>query len=236
MEKSYKYVFNRDNEVGAACSQWTANLMLNYLRFLKGLNGYGKIAAGGNANQTGPPPKGGSPKYGVYGGKMFPKYWSDWGNTNGQLNWTKQFETMGYIRKDVVQNKSRDTVNQYIHKLMNPSDPNHFEYGDVCVYWALDPNPDLPKNYAGFTNDNNAPWNYGHAQIWVGDINKGIMTDFPPGGLPGPRAVGWASSTKANYGSYDGFVYRHNNSTRWNLSIYKAPGDAGSVNPYGDYI
>jgi hypothetical protein len=128
---------------------------------------------------------------------------------DGHLNWTEKFETMGYIRKDVVQNKSRDTVNQYIHKLMNPSDPNHFEYGDVCVYWALDPNPSLPLNYAGFTNNNNAAWNYGHAQIWVGDINKGIMTDFPPGGALGPKAVGWASSTKANYGSYDGFVYRH---------------------------
>jgi hypothetical protein len=237
MEKSYKHVFNRDNEKKAACSRWTANLMVNYLRFLKGLNGYpSQIAADGNANQTGLPPKGGSPKYGVYGGKMFPKYWSDWGNMDGHLNWTEKFETMGYIRKDVVQNKSRDTVNQYIHKLMNPSDPNHFEYGDVCVYWALDPNPSLPLNYAGFTNNNNAAWNYGHAQIWVGDINKGIMTDFPPGGALGPKAVGWASSTKANYGSYDGFVYRHCDSTRWSLSIYKAPGDAGSVNPYGSYI
>ena len=53
MQKSYNGVFGRDGSVSGMCAQWSYNLAVNYVEFLRGRSlSNPKLRAGGNANQN----------------------------------------------------------------------------------------------------------------------------------------------------------------------------------------
>jgi len=68
-------------------------------------------------------------------------------------------------------------------------------YGDVVVYYAND------KPTAG----SNSHYVYGHAQIYVGNINSS----------------GWSTSTQTNYDT--DMVYKGRKSDNWDILIFRAP-------------
>ena len=106
------------------------------------------------------------------------------GNANQNLQYFNNLVKLGYSQTKVGTNINRAELN---NKIISTT----FGYGDVIVYYAND--------------GSGTHRQYGHTQIYVGDINSS----------------GWSTSTKTNYGA--SFVYGKKNSNKWDFYIFRAP-------------
>ena len=109
------------------------------------------------------------------------------GNANNNQEFYNNLTKIGYI-KSISTGISKISL---IKKLKTTT----FGYGDVVCYYAND------KPIVG----SESHYRYGHAQIYVGDINSS----------------GWSTSKKENYGT--SFVYSSRTSFNWNILIFRAP-------------
>ena len=123
------------------------------------------------------------------------------GNANQNKRFWENLVALGYVQTKVGTNISKSQVKS---KLNNTD----WKYGDCVVYYAN--NGDKSASHR----------KYGHAQVWVGDIQP-IGTKIAT--LKGEKrtATGWTTSTKPNYGT--NFVYGSRSSTKWDLYVFRAP-------------
>lgn len=106
------------------------------------------------------------------------------GNANQNTQYFNNLIKIGYTSTKVGSNVNRA-------KVINTLTTQTFGYGDVVVYYA---------------NDGvGTPRQYGHTQIYVGDINSS----------------GWSTSTRTNYGT--NMVYKTRTNNQWDLYIFRAP-------------
>ena len=109
------------------------------------------------------------------------------GNANQNNEFFNNLTKLGYV-KSVSTGLTRKRC---IDKIASIT----WGYGDVCVYYAND------KPTSGKISH----YQYGHAQIYVGEINS----------------TGWATSTQTNYGT--DMVYKGRKSNNWDLLTFRAP-------------
>lgn len=122
------------------------------------------------------------------------------GNANQNKRFWENLVALGYVQTKVGTNISKSSLKGILKN-------TDWKYGDCVVYYAN--NGDKASNHV----------KYGHAQVWVGDIQP-IGTRIPT--IGGKRkAVGWTTSTKPNYGT--SFVYNSKNSTKWDMYVFRAP-------------
>ena len=116
------------------------------------------------------------------------------GNANSS-GYHSNLEQLGYTQYVIGNNLPKSAVTDTINN--GPKGPNGdrqpWVEGDVIVYWANDGNP--KGSYR----------QYGHTQMYVGDINNSK----------------WATDTLNNYDV--GFVYGSRSANNWNLLVFKAP-------------
>ena len=109
------------------------------------------------------------------------------GNANQNNEFFNNLTKLGYV-KSVSTGLTRERCIKKIEE-------QTWGYGDVCVYYAND------KPTSGKISH----YQYGHAQIYVGEINS----------------TGWATSTQTNYGT--DMVYKGRKSNNWDLLTFRAP-------------
>ena len=109
------------------------------------------------------------------------------GNANQNNEFYNNLTKLGYVKSistGITRKECIDTVAT-----------TTWGYGDVVVYYAND------KPTAG----SNSHYVYGHAQIYVGNINSS----------------GWSTSTQTNYNT--DMVYKGRKSNNWDILIFRAP-------------
>ena len=114
------------------------------------------------------------------------------GNANNNNNFWSSLVKMGYTQTKVGNNITRNRVSELLNN-------TSWGYGDIVVYYAND----------GNTSDSHVK--YGHAQVYVGELNT-------------PK---WTTSTQNNYGT--NFVYRNRKSNQWDFYVFRAPSNVSEV-------
>jgi hypothetical protein len=125
----------------------------------------------------------------IYRNKSFVPFAASGGNAR-ERNYWQFLVSLGYGNATVASNIPKQELKNLINN-------TQWNIGDVIVY------------YSNTGVKNESEYDFGHTQIYVGNINS----------------TGWASSVKNNYSPPgDGkFVYNSSLSNCWNLVVFRAP-------------